>query len=438
MKKYHLLTGMQDLLPEELSTWQALESVLREWIALYAYGEIRTPILEMYELFARSVGEETDIVGKEMYRFVDQSEEQVVLRPEGTASVLRAVIEHNYLYNGPRKLWYYGPMFRRERPQKGRYRQFHQFGVEVLGFAKVQADIELLAMIYELWRRLGISDQITLQINTLGTYEERQRYRHSLISYLRTYASILDEDSRRRLTTNPLRILDSKNPALQRICEDSPKLIDSLVKNSPSLIFYDQLKEGLHALNIPYQENPRLVRGLDYYNHTVFEWVTDQLGSQATLCAGGRYNGLLSALGSKNDVPGTGFALGMERLVLLLQQQKNFSKPTTSYSQTKVKNTVFYLISQGDEALNKGLRYATMLRQKGWQIYIPFFSSQKMSSQFQKANKFGARYALIIGEEEVKNHVINIKDLTGRQGQREFEASGEPEMLSQALYQWIE
>lgn len=307
----------------------------------------------------------------------------------------------------------------------------------MLGFAKVQADIELLAMVYELWRRLGLSDQITLQINTLGTYEERQRYRRSLIDYLKTYESILDEDSRRRLITNPLRILDSKNPTLQKICEDSPKLIDSLAKGSPSLIFYNELKEGLHALNIPYQENPRLVRGLDYYNHTVFEWVTDQLGSQGTLCAGGRYNGLLSALGNKDDVPGTGFALGMERLVLLVQQQKDFSKSMTSCAQTKVKNAVFYLISQGDEALNKGLRYATMLRQKGWQIYIPFFSRQKMSSQFQKANKFGARYALIIGEEEVKNHVISIKDLAGKQGQREFEIS-DPEALSQALYQWIE
>lgn len=437
MKKYHLLTGMQDLLPEELSIWQALENILREWIALYAYGEIRTPILEMYELFARSVGEETDVVGKEMYRFIDQSEEQVVLRPEGTASVLRAVIERNYLYNGPRKLWYYGPMFRRERPQKGRYRQFHQFGVEVLGFAKVQADIELLAMVYELWQRLGLSDQITLQINTLGTYEERQRYRCSLIDYLKTYESILDEDSQRRLITNPLRILDSKNPTLQKMCADSPKLIDSLAKDSPSLVFYNELKEGLQALNIPYQENPRLVRGLDYYDHTVFEWVTDQLGSQGTLCAGGRYNGLLSALGSKDEVPGAGFALGMERLILLMQQQKDFPKSTTSCIQTKVKNAVFYLISQGDEALNKGLRYATILRQKGWQIYIPFFSRQKMSSQFQKANKFGARYALIIGEEEVKNHVISIKDLTGKQGQREFEIS-DFEALSQALYQWIE
>ncbi|MBN3859330.1 histidine--tRNA ligase [Neisseriaceae bacterium PsAf] len=404
MNKYKLLTGMQDFLPEETKNWQYIENIFYDWINSYAYESIRTPILEATRLFVRSVGEETDVVGKEMYTFQDVSEEEVSLRPEGTVSTLRAVVEHSYLYSGPKKLWYYGPMFRRERPQKGRYRQFHQFGVEALGFSGPDIDAEIILMCFDLWKRLGLSNDVQLEINTLGNYEERQNYKQHLVKYLQKNKKLLDEDSLRRLNTNPLRILDTKNPELQEICNQAPRLIDFLGEESKS--FYETLKMMLDALEIPFYENYRLVRGLDYYNHTVFEWTTKQLGSQGTVCAGGRYNGLIRELGG-NDADGVGFAIGMERIILLMK-----TLGCLEFSN----NIDFYVISQSEKCLIEAMKYATILRSHHYSVYT-HFGGQKIGTQFKKANASGAKYAMVIGESELENNTITFKDLREEKGQ---------------------
>ncbi|QRN40941.1 MAG: histidine--tRNA ligase [Neisseriaceae bacterium] len=420
MSKYKLLTGMQDFLPEDTKNWQYIENIFYEWVDSYAYESIRTPILEAKQLFVRSVGETTDVIGKEMYTFQDISSEEIALRPEGTVSTLRAVIEHNYLYSGPKKLWYYGPMFRRERPQKGRYRQFHQFGVEALGFSGVDIDAEIILMSFDLWKRLGLESNVQLEINTLGNGEERRNYRQYLVKYLEKHKHLLDEDSLRRLDSNPLRILDTKNPELQEICNQAPRLVDFIGEESK--LFYDSLKMILTELEIPFHENHRLVRGLDYYNHTVFEWTTKQLGSQGTVCAGGRYNGLIQELGG-SDVSGIGFAIGMERIILLMRTLGCFD----------FKNEIdFYVVSQNEKCLIKAMKYATILRSHHYSVYT-YLGEQKIGTQFKKANSSGARYAMVIGESELEHNTITFKDLRSGKGQRTIES----ENMICFLQEWV-
>ncbi|MCA1979068.1 MAG: histidine--tRNA ligase, partial [Thiobacillus sp.] len=311
--------GMNDGLPESVETWQAFESIVRDWLARYGYRELRTPILEHTALFKRAIGEVTDIVEKEMYTFVDElNGESLTLRPEGTASAVRAAIQHNLLYDGGKRLWYMGPMFRHERPQKGRYRQFHQVGVEALGFAGPDVDAELIVMCADLWKALGIAP--TLQLNTLGDAEARQRHRAKLIAHYEAHLDALDEDGRRRLHTNPLRILDSKNPAMAAVNEAAPRLIDEI--DDAARAHFEAVQGLLAANGVAFEINPRLVRGLDYYNRTVFEWVTDQLGAQGTVCAGGRYDGLVEQLGGRS-APAAGFAMGVERLLALMEAAGN-------------------------------------------------------------------------------------------------------------------
>ena len=310
--------GMNDLLPVDAPLWQYFEATLREWLKSYGYLELRTPILEHTGLFKRAIGEVTDIVEKEMYTFVDElNGESMTLRPEGTASCVRAAIEHNLLFDGGKRLWYQGPMFRHERPQKGRYRQFHQFGIEALGYAGPDLDIEHLLMSARLWKRLGLSDCIRLEINSLGGAQARALHRQKLIAYFQAHEAFLDEDAKRRLIGNPLRILDTKNPAMQSLVEAAPKLMEEL--DEAALAHFEAVKAGLEAAGIAYSVNPRLVRGLDYYNYTVFEWVTDRLGAQGTVCAGGRYDGLVQQLGGK-PAPACGFAMGVERLLALMAE----------------------------------------------------------------------------------------------------------------------
>ncbi|PZO96134.1 MAG: histidine--tRNA ligase [Haemophilus parainfluenzae] len=420
MEQYSLLTGMRDLLPEEAESWLALESTLYAWVKSYGYELIRTPLLEDSKLFLHSAGESSDIVGKEMYRFVDQNGEEVALRPEGTASVLRAVLGNHYLYSGPKRLWYYGPMFRRERPQKGRYRQFHQLGVEALGFAEPESDAELLLMTYDLWKRLDIADALVLELNTLGNSSERNEYRKALVAYFSEVYDQLDEDSKRRLTINPLRILDSKEKSMQPVIEKAPKFNDYLQDGSQ--YFYDRLKQALHVLGVPFRENPRLVRGLDYYSHTVFEWVTQDLGSQGTICAGGRYNDLIEILGGK-ATPAVGFALGMERLILLLAEKERLPKPAA---------IDFYLVSQNRKCLIEALRCATILRERGFSVMLDF-SLKKFAAQFKKAASSHAHYALVLGEEEVKASQIVVKDLRTGKGQQRI---NQKELID-FLAQWM-
>lgn len=411
-QKIQAVKGMNDLLPIaqkdfKLTSdiWQAFEEAVVRWTRRFGYRQIRTPIVEQTGLFVRSIGEETDVVGKEMYTFSDSNDSlSLSLRPEGTASCLRAVVEHNLLYNSPQKLWYMGPMFRRERPQKGRYRQFHQVGVEALGFEGPDVDAELVAMSADLWRELGIAEYLTLEINSLGNREERKAHRSALVAYLERHTDILDEDSRRRLHTNPLRVLDTKNPDLQEMCNRAPRLIDYL--GEESLAHYHQFKQLLDGLGISYVENPRLVRGLDYYNHTVFEWTTDKLGAQATVCGGGRYDGLIEELGGK-PAASIGFALGIERLLLLVDEYgclKTESAPD------------IYVMQQGEGALLQAMRYAQMLRAAGWRV-LQYSGSQSLKAQMKKADASQARFALIIGESELAGGQVTLKDMQGEFGQ---------------------
>jgi histidyl-tRNA synthetase len=389
--------GMNDCLPEVSDTWQAFEAIVRDWLRRYGYREMRTPILEHTSLFKRAIGEVTDIVEKEMYTFVDElNGESLTLRPEGTASSVRAVIQHNLLYDGGKRLWYSGPMFRHERPQKGRYRQFHQVGVEALGFAGPDTDAELIVMCADLWRQLGIAP--TLQLNTLGDYESRQRHRTRLVTYFEAHQDALDEDAKRRLHSNPLRILDSKNPAMQALNDAAPKLIDEL--DEAALAHFEALQGLLRANGIEFELNPRLVRGLDYYNRTVFEWVTDQLGAQGTVCAGGRYDGLIGQLGGK-PAPAAGFAMGIERLLALMETAGTQLAPAVPDA---------YVVHAGDAAQAFAWQAASTLRGAGLDTVL-HCGGGSFKSQMKKADASRARYAVIIGDDEAAAQQVTLKPL---------------------------
>ena len=389
--------GMNDVLPQEAQRWDFLEQTVRAWAASYGYQAIRTPILEQTGLFKRAIGEVTDIVEKEMYTFIDElNGESLTLRPEGTASCVRAAIQHNLLYDGPKRLWYMGPMFRHERPQKGRYRQFHQVGVEAFGYADADCDAELILMGADLWRRLGLDPR--LEINTLGDGEGRKRHRERLIAYFESHADVLDEDARRRLHSNPLRILDSKNPAMQALIAAAPKLVDDL--DEDSLKHFEGLQALLRAAHIPYVINPRLVRGLDYYNRTVFEWVTDTLGAQGTVCAGGRYDGLVAQLGGK-PAPAAGFALGVERVLAMLEGSDRTSLAAGPHG---------YLVHVGDVAAAWAWELAPQLRAAGLNI-VYHCGGGGFKAQMKKADASGARYAIIIGDDEAQSRELTLKPL---------------------------
>jgi histidyl-tRNA synthetase len=388
---------MHDILPDQAPLWELFEDTVRAWLGAYGYENIRMPILERTELFVRSIGEITDIVEKEMYTFVDQlNGENLALRPEGTASCVRAAIEHHLLYGGPRRLFYTGPMFRHERPAKGRFRQFHQVGVEALGFRGPDVDAEHMAMCARLWRQLGL-DGIALEINTLGSAEARARYRTRLVQYLEQNLERLDEDSRRRLDTNPLRVLDSKNPAMQAVIDGAPRLTDDL--DEDSLKHFEDLQTILRGLNIEYRINPRLVRGLDYYNYTVFEWVSDRLGAQAAVCAGGRYDGLFEQLGGK-PAPACGFAMGVERLLTLMGEAR--AQPPAAPD--------VYLVHSGADATRLAWQAAEQLRDAGLSVVF-HCGGGSFKSQMKKADSSRARFAVIVGEDEAATQRLGVKPL---------------------------
>ncbi|AAV82865.1 Histidyl-tRNA synthetase [Idiomarina loihiensis L2TR] len=391
---------MNDLLPEQSPAWQQVEAVIRRVAASYGYSEIRMPVLESTQLFKRSIGEVTDIVEKEMYTFDDRNGESVTLRPEGTASCVRAGNQHGLLYNQIQRLWYMGPMFRYERPQKGRYRQFHQFGIETFGLESADADAEVILLSARLWREFGLADQVELQLNSLGSNEARANYRDALKAYLSDYESELDDDSKRRLESNPLRILDSKDEKTQKILEGAPSL--SEYWDAESKEHFEQLTARLEAAGISYTLNERLVRGLDYYNRTVFEWVTTALGAQGTVCAGGRYDGLVEQLGGK-ATPAVGFAMGMERLVLLLQEQGKL---------TPRRVVDAYLMPLGEEAELNAPRIAEQLRNELPELrLVSHCGGGSMKKQMKKADKSGAQVALIIGADEIAQQLVTVKPL---------------------------
>ncbi|MGM0481834.1 MAG: histidine--tRNA ligase [Pseudomonadota bacterium] len=399
-KSIQAIRGMNDLLPEQSPAWQQVESVIRQVAASYGYSEIRMPVLESTALFKRSIGEVTDIVEKEMYTFDDRNGESLTLRPEGTASCVRAGNQHGLLYNQIQRLWYLGPMFRYERPQKGRYRQFHQFGIEVFGLTGADADAEVILLSARLWKAFGISDQVELQLNSLGSNEARNRYREALHDYLLQYQEQLDEDSQRRLATNPLRILDSKDQATRKILADAPRLSDYW--DDESREHFQQLCERLQQAGINYSLNEQLVRGLDYYNRTVFEWVTTALGAQGTVCAGGRYDGLVEQLGGKST-PAVGFAMGMERLVLLLQEQHKLSPRRVVDA---------YLMPLGSAAELKAAPIAEQLRDALPELrLVVHCGGGAMKKQMKKADKSGAELALIIGDDELAEQQVTVKPL---------------------------
>lgn len=394
------IRGMNDVLPSETYLWQQVENTLREILHSYGYQEIRLPIVEKTELFKRSVGEATDIVEKEMYTFLDRNEDSLALRPEGTAGCVRAGVEHGLLHNQIQKLWYQGPYFRHERPQKGRYRQFHQVGAEVFGIASADIDAELILMTARLFRRLGLDSHISLQINTLGSTETRTNYRKELVDYLKLHIDLLDEDSQRRLEVNPLRILDSKNPAMQELIAKAPKMTEFL--DDESSAHFTALQSFLKNAGLKFTINPCLVRGLDYYNKTVFEWVTNDLGAQGTVCAGGRYDSLVEQLGGK-FTPGLGFAIGMERLILLIQHLQK---------EPLLNNADIFLMTDSDTTFQKGLEIAKQLRDALPKLCIlQHCGGGSLKNQFKKADKSGARFAIIIGEQEYAAQSIAVKSL---------------------------
>jgi histidyl-tRNA synthetase len=398
---------MNDCLPTETGLWQYVESSIRQVVASYGYQEIRTPIVESTDLFKRSIGEVTDIVEKEMYTFADRNSDSLTLRPEGTACVVRAGNEHGLLYNQQQRLWYMGPMFRHERPQKGRYRQFHQFGVEVFGLAGPDIDAEVILLSARLWKKLGISQNLTLEINSLGSAEARLAYKEQLVAFLKTRESELDEDSLRRLQSNPLRVLDSKNPQVQNAVKDAPKLIDWLDEESAK--HFQELCERLDKLGIQYRVNPSLVRGLDYYNRSVFEWVTDSLGAQGTVCAGGRYDGLVEQLGGK-ATQGVGFAMGLERLVLMLQTlelDKNLGSAVDIYV-TAMDVSVELYARQISETLRDALPQIKVMNHCG---------GGNFKKQMKRADQSGACIALIIGQDEMESQQVAVKYLREQQPQ---------------------
>jgi len=400
------IRGMNDILPEQTPVWQFVENTLRDVLQNYGYREIRMPIVEKTELFKRSIGEVTDIVEKEMYTFTDRNGDSLTLRPEGTAGCVRACIQHSLINRQTQRLWYTGPMFRHERPQRGRYRQFFQVGVEVFGLEGPDIDAEMLMMTARLWQRLGLK-QVSLQINSLGTADVRAKYRDALVAYLDRVHEQLDEDSQRRLKTNPLRILDSKNTAVQKLLEGAPVLADFLDEESRT--HFTALREQLDIAGIDYVVNPRLVRGLDYYGRTVFEWVTDQLGAQGTVCAGGRYDVLVEYLGGR-ATPAIGFALGLERLIALLEKQ-GVETPDTSPH--------LYVVAVGEQAQQQGMVLSEHLRDAlpGLRL-VTHCGGGSFKSQFKKADRSGAHYALILGDDEVQRRVAGIKPLRDREEQQ--------------------
>ncbi|HFX0682773.1 TPA: histidine--tRNA ligase [Pseudomonas aeruginosa] len=426
-KSLQAIRGMNDILPEQTPAWRYLERTFAGLLDGYGYSEIRLPILEFAELFARGIGEGTDVVDKEMYTFLDRNGESLTMRPEGTAGCVRAVLEHGLSGGGQvQKLWYTGPMFRYEKPQKGRYRQFHQIGVEVFNLPGPDIDAELIILTWRLWQKLGMADAVTLQLNTLGSSEARARYREALVAYLQERFEQLDEDSQRRMTTNPLRILDSKVESTQALLVGAPTLHDYL--DEESIAHFEGLKARLDAVGLRYEINQKLVRGLDYYCRTAFEWVTDKLGAQGTVCGGGRYDGLVSQFGGK-PTPGVGFAMGVERLVLLLETlgviPAELNRPAD-----------LYVCAFGEPAELAALTLAEQLRSAipGIRLLVNA-GAGSFKSQFKKADKSGARFALILGEDEVANRVVGFKPLRDEGEQQSIAWDALPEHLAACLAQ---
>jgi len=422
-KAIQAIRGMNDCLPSETGIWQMVEDVLRRVASSYGFAEIRMPIVESTALFKRSIGEVTDIVEKEMYTFDDRNGDSLTLRPEGTASCVRAGNQHGLLYNQEQRLWYMGPMFRHERPQKGRYRQFHQFGLEAFGIGTPDIDAEIILLTARLWRELGIDQFVTLELNSLGSNEERANYRDALVAYLSSKEEMLDEDSKRRMHTNPLRVLDSKNPDVQAALADAPKLSDYFGEESKA--HFASLCQRLEAAGIKYVLNDRLVRGLDYYNRTVFEWVTSSLGAQGTICAGGRYDGLVEQLGGK-ATPAFGFALGIERLVLMLtslEKTENIRGPVDAY-----------MITLGEGVDIQASRFAEQ-----WRDAVPESRIQShcgggnMKKQMKRADKSGAQIALILGEDELASQTVTVKYLRGQQEQQSLPFAEVPGLLASLI-----
>ncbi|MBI4808221.1 MAG: histidine--tRNA ligase [Nitrosomonadales bacterium] len=392
--------GMNDILPDEAGLWLWFEDTVRDWLESYGYRNIRMPLVEPTALFKRAIGEVTDIVEKEMYSFEDSlNGDQLTLRPEGTASCVRAVLQHNLLYNAPQRLWYAGPMFRHERPQKGRYRQFHQVGVEALGFAGPDIDAEQIVMCARLWKKLGIRD-VELQINTLGDAASRQRHREKLIAYFEQHKDALDADAQRRLYSNPLRILDTKNPAMQELVSAAPRLMDELEEDA--IRHFEAVQAILKQHDIAFEINPRLVRGLDYYNRTVFEWVTTRLGAQGTICAGGRFDGLIEQIGGR-PAPAMGFAMGVERLLALIQEDGMAPPPPALH---------VYVVHQGEQAQQLAWRVAEELRDGGVSVLL-HCGGGSFKSQMKKADGSAAACAVIIGDDEVAAQAVMLKPLRG-------------------------
>ena len=422
-KAIQAIRGMNDCLPSDTGIWQMVETVLRRVASNYGFAEIRMPIVESTALFKRSIGEVTDIVEKEMYTFDDRNGDSLTLRPEGTASCVRAGNQHGLLYNQEQRLWYMGPMFRHERPQKGRYRQFHQFGLEAFGIATPDIDAEVILLTSRLWRELGINEFVTLELNSLGSNEERAEYRDALVAFLTEKEEFLDEDSKRRMLTNPLRVLDSKNSDVQAALVGAPKLADYFGEESST--HFASVCKRLDAAGVNYIINDRLVRGLDYYNRTVFEWVTKSLGAQGTICAGGRYDGLVEQLGGKST-PGFGFALGIERLVLMLT---SLEKVNNVRAQVDA-----YVIMLGDDVEITANGLAEQWRDKVTDIRIQCHcGGGNMKKQMKRADKSGAQIALILGEDEIAQNTVTVKYLRGQQEQQSLPLDQVPDLLTNLL-----
>jgi histidyl-tRNA synthetase len=422
-KAIQAIRGMNDCLPSDTGIWQMVETVLRRVASNYGFAEIRMPIVESTALFKRSIGEVTDIVEKEMYTFDDRNGDSLTLRPEGTASCVRAGNQHGLLYNQEQRLWYMGPMFRHERPQKGRYRQFHQFGLEAFGIATPDIDAEVILLTSRLWRELGINEFVTLELNSLGSNEERAEYRDALVVFLTEKEELLDEDSKRRMLTNPLRVLDSKNPDVQAALVGAPKLADYFGEESSA--HFASVCQRLDAAGVNYIVNDRLVRGLDYYNRTVFEWVTTSLGAQGTICAGGRYDGLVEQLGGKST-PGFGFALGIERLVLMLT---SLEKVNNVRAQVDA-----YVIMLGSDVEITANGLAEQWRDQVTDIRLQCHcGGGNMKKQMKRADKSGAQIALILGEDEIAQNTVTVKYLRGQQEQQSLPLDQVPDLLTNLL-----
>jgi histidyl-tRNA synthetase len=422
-KNIQAIRGMNDYLPADTALWQRIEGVLKQTLASYGYSEIRLPLVEQTPLFKRAIGEVTDVVEKEMYTFEDRNGESLTLRPEGTAGCVRAGIEHGLLYNQEQRLWYMGPMFRYERPQKGRYRQFYQIGVEVFGLQGPDIDAELIMLNARWWKALGISEHVRLELNSIGSLEARAHYRDALVAFLEQHKEVLDEDCKRRMYTNPMRVLDTKNLDIQQLLNDAPQLGDYL--DDESREHFSGLCALLDDAGISYTVNQRLVRGLDYYNRTVIEWVTDSLGSQGTVCGGGRYDGLVEQLGGR-ATPAVGFAMGMERLVLLVQAVNPEFEPTS--------NVDVYVIASGQGVQSAAMQLAEKLRDEAPELRLMTnFGGGNFKKQFARADKWGARVALVLGEDEVKAGQVVIKDL--RRGEQQTLDQAEAAAVLRSLLQ---